>query len=337
MADSAAIAAGDPLPAVRAEPAPAVTRSLSPGLRRRPAAAIALVVLGVLLVVGPVAGGLFSRVASGQQMVDAFAPHMDPDSLARYDADLRILRKGEAAVATTYAERPVPKGRYVGLEQWQARHTAIDETAGSLLRQVEAARPDYERTAAVSGFDRMPFLLVVLGIVAVYAGLVLLRGSRPSFAPVVAAVVLASAAVAAYPFVGKVPSGADAGHRLVGEMRPVMTAAKVRTLQDDFVVLVTAIGELDTGFRGVAQDPAARRDIESLDQAWPQVSSDLAALTGAINDNLANYDALAGLDRSTHALGVSGLRVAPWATVGAGVLGAGLAIAAWPRRRKENP
>lgn len=322
---------------LRLEPAPQVTRSSAGRLQRRPVAAIALIVLGALLVVGPIGGGLFSRVASGQQMIDAFGPHMDPDSLARYDGDLRTLRKGEAAVAATYADQRVPKGRYPGLEQWQTQHAAIDRTATSLLTRVEAARPDYERTAAISGFDRMPFLLVVLGIVALYAGLVLLRGSRASFVPVVAAVVVASLAVAAYPFLGNVPSGAGAGHRLIGSMKPVMTSANVRELQQDFVVLVTAVGELDTGFRGVARNPAAQRDIAALDAAWPQVSSDLAALTGTINDNLRNYDALAGLDRSTHALGVSGLRVAPWAMVGVGVLGAGLALLALPRRRKETP
>lgn len=337
MTDVDVIAPGDPLSALRLDAAPAVTRTSARAPRRRPAAAIALAVLGGVLIVGPIAGGLFSSTASGQQMIDAFAPHMDQAALDRYGADLRKLQRGGQAVATTYARQSVPAGRYPGLDQWRERHGQIDATADALLRQVESARPDYEKAAGIGGFTRLPFLLVVFGIVAVYAGVVLLSGRRPTFTPVVVAVLVVAAVVVAYPFLGNVPAGASAGHRLTGSLKPVMTSGKVRQLQDDFVVLVTAVGELDTSFRDVPQDPAALRAIAALDAAWPQVSGDFAALTGAINDNLPNYDALAGLDRSTEALGFSGLRAAPWLMVGAGVLGAGLAIAAWPRRRKETP
>lgn len=291
--------------------------------------------LGVLFVVAPIAGGLFSRAAAGQQMLDAFAPHMNPDSLARYGGDLAVLRKGESSVAAIYARDHVAPGRFPGLDAWQKQHARIQADASSLLAHVSAAEPDYQATASVSGFDRMPFLIVVFGLVAAYAGVVMLIGRRPSFVGPVVLVVVVAAALVAYPFLAKLPSGTSAGHELVAEMAPVMTAAQVSELQTDFVVLVTAVGELDTGFAKVPSSGPSAQHVITLVREWPQVSSDLAALTGAINDNLPDYGALAGLDHVTRPLGVSGLRTAPWAMVGAGAVGAALALAARPRRRKE--
>src|SRR5690606_34743135 len=113
---------------------------------------------------------------------------------------------------------------------------------------------------------------------------------------------------------------------------PVMTAEESRALQTDFVVLVHAVGELDTTFREVPRVEAAAPAIDDLVSSWPQVSSDLAELVGTLTDNLDNFTDLEDLDGLPGGLG--GL---PWLLVGLGVLSAGLAVAAWPHRTKETP
>jgi hypothetical protein len=55
-----------------------------------------------------------------------------------------------------------------------------------------------------------------------------------------------------------------------------------------------------------------------------------------IEDNIANFDALANLDALTKSAGVSGFVAFPWLLVGAGTGTAVLSLAAWPRRRKET-
>jgi hypothetical protein len=115
-----------------------------------------------------------------------------------------------------------------------------------------------------------------------------------------------------------------------------MTPQTVRRQQDDFVVLVHGVGELDTSFRAVPAQGRAKREIDALVRGWPQVSSDLASLVGAINDNIANDRALADLDDLTRPLGISGLRSLPWLLAGAGAAGIATALASLPRRRKET-
>jgi hypothetical protein len=115
-----------------------------------------------------------------------------------------------------------------------------------------------------------------------------------------------------------------------------MTAHEVRQQQDDFVVIVEAVGELDTGFRQVPQGGTAGPEIAALVEGWPTVSSDLASLVGVINDNLHNYRSLDDLDQLARDVGLSGLEGLPWLFVAVGAACAGLSIAALPRRLKET-
>ena len=297
--------------------------------------AIALICLGALLVVGPIVGGLFSKVAAGKQLIDQFAPYLTDDSLARYDADLATMRDGASGVNAVYAAQHVAKGRFPGLDTYRLQSAAIDARADSLLRRVRASQADYQKVSDIGGFDRIPFLIVISGAVAIYGGCVLRFGPRRRSRSTVLLVTVASAAVVLYPFISSFEKGAVAGQRMVSALAPVMTHSEVRQLQDDFIVLVTAVGELDTTFDAVPQTGPAAHGIHALVHQWPTVSSDLASLVGTINDNISNYNALHGLDTTTSGIGVSGLKAFPWMLVGVGALTAVLSAAALPRRRKD--
>lgn len=336
MSDVLASEAPGELVVVDLPSAPPVTRAPAVPVRRPKAPAVALLVLGVVLVAGPIVGGLFSKVASGKQMIDQFAPHMEADALGRYRADLLTLRQGADAVDAIYAQQALPPGRFPGLDAYRAQADVIDRRASALLDRVRRAEPDYRRTAAIGGLDRIPFLVVLYGVVAIYGGCVLLGGGRRRARSAVALVVLMSVALVAYPFVSDLDRGTRAGQRMLRSFAPFMTKGEVRQLQSDFVVLVTAVGELDTGFRAVPQAGPPAAAVVALVDRWPKVSSDLATLVGTINDNVENFDALDDLDSLIHRVGASGLQGFPWLLVGIGVMGATLALAAAPRRRKET-
>jgi hypothetical protein len=316
--------------------APAVTRVAAAPVVRPRLPAIALLCLGVLLILGPIAGGLFSKVAAGKQMIDQFAPYMDTNTLARYDADIATLRNGAAGVNATYAKQHVATGKFPGLDDYRNQSAAIDARAASLLRQVTASQPDYQKVASIGGFDRIPYLIVISGIVAVYGGCVLRFGARRRTRSTALLVVAASAAVALYPFISNFENGASAGRRMVKALSPVMTTGQVRHLQDNFIVLVTAVGELDTTFNTVPQTGAAATEVHALVKQWPAISSDLASLVGTINDNIGNFNALKRLDSLTSGVGVSGLEAFPWMLVGIGAISATLSVAGLPRRKKET-
>jgi hypothetical protein len=269
-------------------------------------------------------------------MLDEFAPHIQDDALARYETDLSILRRGVAGIDGVYREQNVPKGRFPGLDAYRLDSAAIDARATALLDRVTSSRRDYKRVAAIGGFDRIPFLIVASGIIAMYGGSVLLAGSRSRARYVVALLVFASAALAIYPFASNLDTGARAGHRLLHSLAPMMTSTAVRQLQEDFVVIVHADGELETSFRAVPRSGRTAADLDEMVTKWPMVSSDLASLVGSVNDNIANFNALNDLESFTRGVGVSGLEAFPWLLVGIGVVMAALSVAALPRRKRTT-
>jgi hypothetical protein len=268
-------------------------------------------------------------------MIDQFAPYMTPDTLARYESDITTLRNGAAGVDAVYARQRIAAGRYPGLDDYRHSATDINDRAAALLNRVSASQRDYRQVAKIGGFDRIPFLIVISGAVAVYGGCVLRFGRRGRARSTALLVVVASAAVALYPFISSFESGAVGGRRMLRALAPVMTTGQVRQLQDDFIVVVTAVGELDTTFRAVPALGPADVAIHTLVKQWPSVSSDLASLVGTINDNVSNFNALHSLDSLTSGVGVSGLEAFPWLLVGIGATTATLSIAALPRRQKE--
>lgn len=279
---------------------------------------------------------MFSKAAAGRQLVDRFAPHMEPAALARYGSDLNVLRRGAAAVEAVYLDQRVPAGRFPGIDVYRRHSNAIDQRAQSLLDRVVATEPDYRRVANIGGFDRLPFLLVFEGIVALYAGTVVLAGRRGRGRGAAALAVLASTALIAYPFLSGLDGGAAAGQRMLRSVGPVMTVTEVHQLQSDFVILVTAVGEMDTGFRNVLRPGRAAGDIVAVDKDWPKISSDLASLVGVINDDIADFRALSDLNAVPHRLGLPGFAAYPWMLVGIGCACAALSAAAWPRREREE-
>jgi hypothetical protein len=327
---------GQPLIALELPFAPPVTAGAAAPLRRPKGPALGLLGLGVLLVLGPIVGGLFAKTAAGEQMIQQFGPHMQSDVLARYGNDIHVIQGGATGVDAVYRHQDIPHGQFPGLDDFRRESTAIEGRASNLLDRVRGAQGDYQQVARIGGFDRIPFLIVAGGIVAIYGGCVMLGGRRSRAWPAAVLVVLASAAIAVYPFVSDLYGGAQAGQRMLHSLAPVMTPHEVRQLQDDFIVLVNADGELATNFRGVPRPGQSATAIAALVNAWPGISSDLASLVGVINDNISNFNSLDDLDRLSRDVGMPGLGAFPWLLVGAGAASAGLAIGALPRRKKES-
>ncbi|MDQ2649802.1 MAG: hypothetical protein M3Z03_09615, partial [Actinomycetota bacterium] len=208
--------------------APPVVRSVAAPLRQHRAPAIALLALGAILLVGPIVGGLFAKVASGQQLIDEFEPHLEADALARYDTDLATIRAGTAAIDLVYEQGLTTEGTFQGIDELRRQADAIDLRASSLLERVRRTEPDYRDVAAIGGFERVPFLIVLTGGVAIYGGSLLLGRARNRARPGGALVILAGAALVAYPFLSDLPSGARAGGRMLDSLAPVMQAGEVR-------------------------------------------------------------------------------------------------------------
>ena len=93
-------------------------------------------------------------------------------------------------------------------------------------------------------------------------------------------------------------------------------------------VLVGAVGEIDRG-GAVRRTP----EIRAFTASWQTVSSDLATLTGAINDNLPDYQRLARTNRLAPTPGGT-FALLPWVELALGVAAVGAVLAL---RRKVGP
>jgi len=269
--------------------------------------------VGLVVVAAPFVLGLFAKVAAGAQLLDRFEPLMAPDSLARYDADLVFLRDGASTLHRIGDRYRVDDRHYPGVAAYRDAAPGIDARGSELIGSVRAGTGDFDRLAGIGGFDRVPLLLVVVGLAAVGGGVALrssdTRGAR--FGAVVASA--AGLGLMAFVLTSGVWTSAAPAQALVDRFGVIMNEQQVRTLQSDFVIVVGAVGEIDTGYpgSGVRLAAADAAELDRLKAGWPQASRDLADLVGQINDNIANYRQLDSLGRLSPVPGVTGWQLLP--------------------------
>jgi hypothetical protein len=116
----------------------------------------------------------------------------------------------------------------------------------------------------------------------------------------------------------------------------------VRMVQGYFVTIVAADGEINS--RYAADVRAAHPDVDltglvALESDWQPMTSRFAALIGAMNDNVDNFDAVVALNRSTRALGFSAFDGIGWfyLTPGAAVLATAAAARRTGRESEGRP
>ncbi|MFT4042719.1 MAG: hypothetical protein QM673_06100 [Gordonia sp. (in: high G+C Gram-positive bacteria)] len=293
-----------------------------------------LLIIGIILVVAPLAGGLFSDVAAGKQMLDEFSPRLQAAQLDSYRDDVTLLRDAATGLSRVYAAQSIPSGAYPAIDDYRAQSPAILRRADDLLARITSGVPNYRRVAAIGGFDRIPLLLLAVGTALIIAGSTLLFGRSTHARRAWSAAGIAGLVLVAYPWVGGLVAAGNSGEQMLRTLAPVMTAANVRTLQNDFVVVVTAVGVLDTEFTKVHTTGTDGAAINALRTNWPRVSGDLADLVGTVNNNLDNYDALRALDAVSRPVGISGFVGLGWLLLTLGLLIALVAAAGLIRQRR---
>ncbi|KXO90493.1 hypothetical protein [Tsukamurella pseudospumae] len=293
-----------------------------PSARRWPA--WFLLIAGVALALGSVAGGLPTTTAGATKMLDAFAPHLTAESLDRLDGDVdAIARFGAAIHADAAAGRLAAAPRTV---DYANRSAEVEANARDLLASARAAKPDVDALSRIRGLGTLPQLLLLIGIALAVAGAVLVRSRSASPRRwATAATVVCAGVLLVHPFASGLVGGAGSAGRVIDRFAPIMTEQQVVRLQHDFLTLVGAVGEIDRG-TAVRRTP----EIRAFTASWQTVSSDLASLTGAINDNLPDYRRLASTNAALPTPGGT-FAVLPWAEL---VLGIAVAGALVGTRRK---
>ncbi len=313
-----------------------VSRAPDPiGARSRQWPWIALSVVGFLLALVPLAGGMFHPTTQAKTMISDFAPFMTTEGLDGFRADLARLDDVRSATTRIDAALGTDPARYEQLARFRAQYPTIDASMTAVIDEISGARADYRRLSDLQPLDAIPYVPLGFGLVLLAIGLWGWRGARSGRRPIAAVVVGSIAAVGliAIPLVTPLSSDAAAAGPLVSRFDSVLTQQKVREVQGYVVVLVGAVGEIDSRYlseaRAASQNSPRRAQIESdltvvtdLSRQWPRVSSGFAALLGTMNNNLENFAGVARLNSRTESLGFGAFAALPWVLVGCGGIAA---------------
>jgi hypothetical protein len=297
-------------------------------------------IIGVALIVLPMAFGMFARAPKGADMIAGFRPYMTTARLAGYQREIREIDAGvrDANTGAAAALGPVPRRsqasfatRFPDVVTFGRQWVPIDTSLTNMLTTIQANLGNYRAVAALPNFSLFPWFFVIPGVaVLVMVGMAAVRpgwwtGLR--WALVVLGVGLVLAPVAFRMF-----TRAPAGGTMVNAFRTIETPANVQSIQTDFGTIAGGEGAIQLELvpalhaAGLTDAQIAARfpGIAALEHDWVPILNDLTPMIGAMSDNIVNYQAVAALPP---------FRLFPWFFVLPGLLIAVLALTATPRRR----
>ena len=311
------------------------------GTSRRCAVA-ALAVIGLALVAMPVAFDMFARAPKGAQMISAFAPFMTSSRLDGYHADMSAIG-GAITDAPNVAQRlfagpPASSGSrfataYPSFAAFEREWRGIYPDMTGMIDTIQHNLGNYDAVAALPSFKLFPWFFVFPG--AIIIGLIALGLRRPGWWRRVSWVLLAlGVGLALAPAVFQMFSRAPDGGRMMTAFKPIETHPRVERIQGYFSDIAEGQGAVELQLL-----PALRRSglstseiatsypgLTGFDADWVHILNDMTPLIGAMSNNVVNYDAVAALPP---------FALFPWFFVLPGLLVAGLALAAGPRRSRN--
>jgi hypothetical protein len=170
------------------------------------------------------------------------------------------------------------------------------DMSDDLLVRMDQMVPNFEAVDALPPFPLFPWFFVGPGVlVAAVAAIGLWRERRGrSTRPFAVALAALGVAVVLAPAVFQMFSRAPKGAEMINVFRPMMTTARVTTVQGYFLTIGAAEGEWRTQVSALL-NPSELPAVERFSSDWPKISNDFAPMIGAMSDNVDNYAAVDAL------------------------------------------
>jgi hypothetical protein len=296
-------------------------------------------VIGLALVAMPVVFDMFARAPKGAQMIQAFAPFMTNARLNGYHAEMSTIG-GAVTDAPKVAQRLYARAP----SSAQARFATEYPTFVAFEREWHGIYPDmtgmidtiqhnlgnYDAVAALPSFTLFPWFFVLPGVIIL--ALIAVGLTRPAWRRRLCWVlVVLGVGLVLAPAVFQMFSRAPDGGRMMSAFKPIETRARVERIQGYFsdiaggqgAVQLELIPALRRSGLSASEISTSYPGLTHFDADWIHILNDMTPLIGAMSNNVANYDAVAALPP---------FPLFPWFFVLPGVLVAGLALAATPRR-----
>jgi hypothetical protein len=309
-------------------------------------AVVILAILGVALIVMPLAFNMFSRAPKGATMLREFKPFMTPARLSGFQSDMRQINAGvqqaNGGVATFLTGSGSPTAAkesfttaYPTFAQFSGQWGGIDDHMTGLLDKVQGNLDNYEAIAALPSFTLFPLFFVIPG-----ASVLLLLGAylwrRSWWATIRWVLVALGIGLVLAPAVFQMFQRAPKGGQMMTAFRDIETTKNVEQIQGYLGTMAVGQGairlELVPALSQAGLTPAdiqARFPaVTALDEHWVHILNDMTPMIGAMSDNVGNYQAIAALPP---------FPLFPYFFLLPGIFVAGVAFAAGPTRRRRTP
>jgi hypothetical protein len=301
------------------------------GVPTRRWALVAIAVIGVALVVMPVAFNMFAKTPKGAVMIDGFKPYMTTQRLNGYQTELAQIDAGVHQADTSVAaylsggtgSRASFDRAYPDFAPFDQQWPAIDSKMTGLMDQVQSNLGNYQAVAALPSFKLFPWFFVIPGVlIAGFAIAALVRPTRWRRARWVL-VVLGVGLIAA-PAIFQMFQRAPDGGRMMSAFEHIETTQNVEQIQGYFGTMAEGQGAIRLQIvpaleaSGLSSSAVATKfpAVATLDASWVHILNDMTPMIGAMSDNVPNYQAIASLPP---------FPFFPWFFVLPGLLVAGLA------------
>jgi hypothetical protein len=267
------------------------------------------------------------------ERVETFQAHMAEidDAEVELRTELPALLEERAGLAPDAAS-----GQFASLARFEDAWPGIKaDMRDDLLVTMQRLLPNFEAVDALPPFPLFPWFFVAPGaLVAIAAGAGLWR-ERRGRSPRRAAVAVAALGVAivlapaVFQMFTRAPKGAD----MIDAFRPIMTTARVTTVQGYFLTMGAGEGEWRTQVRPLLTASGEQLAVdlpavERFSEHWPAISNDFAPMIGAMSDNVDNYAAVDALPSFS---------LFPWFFVVPGLLIGAMGAGAVRAGRREMP
>ncbi len=302
---------------------------------------VVLAVIGVGMMLAPVAFGMFTKAPKGASMMRSFTPFMTTPRLDGFQSDLHYIGaavdQGQGAITwlqtghSTHAVGVLAPQFAAFTSQWRD----VDADMGGMLTTIQANLPNYLAMKALPSFVLFPWFFFIPGALLLLAALLALRRRATWRWSRWLAVVIGVALIVA-PLDWQMFARAPKGAQMMGTFKTIETYPHLHHLQDYFgdmaggqgLVQLQLVPALHQAGLSTAQIDARYPALNRLDGEWIHILNDMTPMLAAMSNNIVNYQAISSLPS---------FRLFPWFFLLPGVIVIVLALLAdWPPRRRAG-
>ena len=301
---------------------------------------IAALIIGIGLMLAPVAFQMFSRAPLGGDMIDDFGPYMSTEQVELFrgylvtvdeaNAESLALQTDLVAAGAITADNDAA---LVAVKQLNGSWAGINSDMTDLIDRMENNIGNYEAVAALPKFDLFPWFFLLPGLIIATLSASILWAQRSGGRPRrrLWALFAVGIAVLLAPAMFQMFSRAPQGRDMIDDFRPMMTRERVQNVQGYFITMGAAEGQLRTQAMQLAEDAGISAEelpaITEFSSEWPTIVVEFNPMVATMSDNVDNFAAVDALPP---------FNLFPWFFVVPGVLVAGLAGFSLRRRPDEH-